>query len=158
MIADEKPNLERKHITLQKNFSSDVPVIHADPKLLRVIFQNLISNAIKYTPDNGTVSVSIQLEADKRNVHITVKDSGYGIPKDQHEKIFTKLFRADNVKVRETDGTGLGLYIVKSIIDHSRGKIWFESEVNKGTTFHVTIPVAGMRRKEGATKLQESTF
>lgn len=158
VIADEKPNLERKHIVLETNFGKDVPVIHADPKLLRVIFQNLISNAIKYTPDNGKVIVEIALEADKRNVHITVRDTGYGIPKDQHEKIFTKLFRADNVKVRETDGTGLGLYIVKSIVDHSKGKIWFESEVNKGTAFHVMIPTSGMRKKEGATKIQESTF
>lgn len=158
VIADEKPNIERRKIILETNFGKDIPIIHADPKLLRVIFQNLISNAIKYTPEAGTVLVGIELEADRRNVHISVKDTGYGIPKDQHDKIFTKLFRADNVKVRETDGTGLGLYIVKSIIDHSKGKVWFESELNKGTTFHVMIPTSGMRKKEGATKLQESTF
>ena len=84
---------------------------------------------------------------------ITVADDGYGIPKNQQSKIFTKMFRADNVQELDTDGTGLGLYIIKSVVEHSGGKIWFESEENKGTTFYVTIPLKGMSKKEGTKGL-----
>ena len=78
-----------------------------------------------------------------------VSDTGYGIPEAQQEKIFTKLFRADNVREKDTDGTGLGLYIVKAIVGHSGGEIWFTSQENKGTTFYVTLPLTGMKKKEG---------
>ena len=84
---------------------------------------------------------------------IKVSDSGYGIPDEQQALIFSKLFRADNVKNLETEGTGLGLYIVKSIIDSSGGSIDFQSEENKGTTFMVSFPLSGMRKKEGDKKL-----
>jgi len=73
-------------------------------------------------------------------------DTGYGIPKNQQEHIFTKLFRADNVRDKDTDGTGLGLYIVKSIVENSGGKVWFTSKGEKGdtgTTFYVTLPLNG---------------
>ena len=83
----------------------------------------------------------------------TVADTGYGIPKPQQDKIFTKLFRADNIREKDAEGTGLGLYIVKSIIDHSGGMIWFESTENKGTSFYVTIPLEGMKKKEGTKAL-----
>jgi len=74
------------------------------------------------------------------SVEFEIADSGYGIPKGAHKKLFTKFFRADNVVDKDTDGTGLGLYIVKSIVDKSHGKISFESEEGKGTTFHLTLP------------------
>ena len=76
-----------------------------------------------------------------------------GIPSNQKEKIFLKLFRADNARESETEGTGLGLYIVKSIIDQSGGCIWFNSEENKGTTFYIVLPLSGMKKKEGTKKL-----
>jgi len=76
-----------------------------------------------------------------------VSDTGYGIPKSQQNKLFTKFFRTDNAREKQPDGTGLGLYVVKSILDNSGGSIWFASEENKGTTFYVTIPMTGMRAK-----------
>ena len=78
-----------------------------------------------------------------------ISDTGYGIPKNQQDKIFTKLFRADNVRDKDTDGTGLGLYIVRSIVENSGGKVWFKSlggEENKGTTFFVTLPLKGKEK------------
>ena len=68
-------------------------------------------------------------------------DTGVGIPVSQQERIFTRLFRADNVRTQDTEGTGLGLYIVKAIIEKSGGRVWFESEENVGSTFHVELPV-----------------
>jgi signal transduction histidine kinase len=119
----------------------------ADPKLLRMIIQNLLSNSVKYTPIGGKVELSVSL-ADKKNIQIKLRDTGYGIPKKQHSKIFTKLFRADNVREKDTDGTGLGLYIVKSIVEKSGGKIWFESPgENHGTVFYVTLPIKGISKQ-----------
>ena len=84
---------------------------------------------------------------------IKVKDTGIGIPKEQQDKIFEKLFRADNVKETDTEGTGLGLYVVKSIIENCGGKVWFESKENKGTTFYALMPLHGMEKKEGKKSL-----
>ncbi len=117
--------------------------MQADPKLLRMVMQNILSNAVKYTPNSGKIIMSISLP-DKSNILIKISDTGYGIPKNQQDKIFTKLFRADNVRDKDTDGTGLGLYIVKSIVGNSGGEIWFKSKGavgNKGTTFFVTLPL-----------------
>jgi two-component system sensor histidine kinase VicK len=84
---------------------------------------------------------------------VKISDTGYGVPKAQQNRLFTKFFRGDNVRQRQTDGTGLGLYIAKSILDHSSGAIWFESEENKGTTFFVAIPLSGMKEKSGIQTL-----
>ena len=86
-------------------------------------------------------------------MEITVTDTGIGIPRFQQDKIFTKLFRADNVMIADTEGTGLGLYIVKSILDEINGKISFKSEQNKGTTFRVIIPFKGMEKRSGTKKI-----
>jgi PAS domain S-box-containing protein len=140
VIHEQTPQIDIRKIEL--SFSPEkIPIINADPKLVRMIIQNILSNAIKYTPDGGKVKVSISL-ANKKNVLFKVTDNGYGIPKNQQDKIFTKLFRADNVREKDTDGTGLGLYIVKSVVENSGGKIWFESTKEKpGTTFFVTLPI-----------------
>jgi two-component system sensor histidine kinase VicK len=91
----------------------------------------------------------------KNELLVSVKDTGYGIPKKDHPKIFSKLFRADNAVIRETEGNGLGLYIVKAIIEQAGGKIWFESEENKGTNFFCTISKKGMSKKVGQKRLSE---
>jgi len=141
----------RKKITVKKDISNS-PVISVEPKLIRMIIQNVLSNALKYTPDGGEVSISSSLatQNDIKNAHIdstrphillTIQDTGYGIPKEQQAKIYTKMFRADNVHVLDVEGTGLGLYIVKEVVKKLHGRIWFESVENKGTAFHIMLPI-----------------
>ena len=132
-IADKKLNIK-------KNISSDLPTIYSDIKMMRMLLQNLITNAIKYTPTKGKITISVVLQ-NKKEYLLTVADSGYGIPVTSQDKIFTKLFRAENVMEKEIAGTGLGLYMVKSIVQQLNGKIWFESKENVGTKFFVSFPL-----------------
>lgn len=140
IIDEQKIKIDEKHQKLSFTSIKGIPPIQMDPKLLRMVAQNLLSNAIKYSPEKGEIKVNFSMPK-KDSILISISDNGYGIPKNQHDKIFTKFFRADNVRLRSTEGTGLGLYIVKMIIDNYGGKIWFESEENKGTTFYVSLPL-----------------
>jgi len=151
VLSELIPGIKTKKMEIEEVYDKNLPKINADPKLARIIFQNLLSNAVKYTPEKGKISVSIKKE--DKDILITVKDTGYGIPKKDQPRTFEKLFRADNVRQKDPDGTGLGLYILKSILEQSGGKIWFESEENKGTAFYVTIPLSGMKAKEGSRGL-----
>ena len=147
-VLDElSAQIKEKELQIEKSYDKNLPIINADPQLMRIVFQNLLSNSVKYTPDSGTISLTI--EKKEPNVLIKVSDNGYGIPRVQQSQIFKKLFRADNIKSKDPDGTGLGLYIVKSVVEQSGGKIWFESKENKGTTFYVVVPLSGVRKKEG---------
>ena len=139
VLLELNPRIEKKKISMTKRFGKDVPLFLSDPKLLRMVVQNILTNAIEYTPEDGKIDFAITVENFK-TILMKVTDTGCGIPKNQQDKIFTKLFRADNVRAKDTDGTGLGLYIVKSIVENAGGKIWFESEENKGTTFYVSFP------------------
>ncbi len=163
VIAELKPQIITRKLKVKETHTG-VPKIVADPKLMRIVIQNLLSNAVKYTPEKGTVTVDIRqvkkadtvdtVKAGLNGLVITVSDSGYGVPDGDKDKIFSKLFRAENVREMDTEGTGLGLYIVKSIIDQAGGKVWFESKLNKGTTFYVLLPFDGMKKKKGVTKLE----
>ncbi|MFZ4631706.1 MAG: ATP-binding protein [Patescibacteria group bacterium] len=152
VLSELKPGIAEKKLKLSFDYDKTIPIISADPKLLRIVFQNLLSNSVKYTPEKGTVKLI--LNQDKKNLLVTVADNGYGIPKSQHDKIFSKLFRADNVRAKDTEGTGLGLYIIKSIVDHFGGTIRFESEEDKGTTFYLSLPLTGMKKKVGNRGLE----
>ena len=151
VVKEQQPGIFKKKQVVSEKYDTNIPKINTDPKLIRMVFQNLLSNAIKYTQEKGTINLS--LKKDGGNLLFTISDTGYGIPKDAQDKIFTKLFRADNAREKDTEGIGLGLYIVKSIVEQSRGKIWFESQENKGTTFYVELPLEGMKRKEGTKSL-----
>jgi signal transduction histidine kinase len=145
VIDEQKLQISEKKLKFSSSFGNYIPLVRVDPKLLRMVIQNLLSNAIKYSPDGGKIEVAIFME-DKKNVLLTVADAGYGIPKNQQDRIFTKLFRADNVIGKDTEGTGLGLYIAKSIVEQAKGKISFDSIENKGTTFYVTLPIGGVKK------------
>lgn len=145
-IDEQKEKIVAKRIKFTKRLGNNIPMLHADPELLRMVFQNILSNAVKYTPSGGEVRFTISFSA-KRGVTVKISDTGFGIPKAQQNQIFTKLFRADNVRLKDIDGTGLGLYIAKSVVDNSGGKIWFKSEENKGSTFYVMFPLDKIRKK-----------
>jgi PAS domain S-box-containing protein len=121
-----------------KDHPADLDV-RTDKSALRNIVQNLISNAIEYTPDKGKITVAIQKKKDV--FVITVKDTGIGIPQSEQKQIFEKFVRAKNAKLYKTDGTGIGLYIAYRATSLLGGKIWFESEENKGSTFYVELPL-----------------
>ncbi|MDB5181886.1 MAG: sensor signal transduction histidine kinase, partial [Candidatus Saccharibacteria bacterium] len=122
-----------------------------DPKLLRMVVQNLLSNAVKYTPDRGQITYTLRaaeagdikaahLPASGNYLFMSVADNGYGIPETEQPKIFGKLFRADNVRAMDVEGTGLGLYIVREVATKLGGTVWFTSVEGKGTTFYVVLP------------------
>ncbi|MFC1701072.1 ATP-binding protein, partial [Patescibacteria group bacterium] len=141
----------KKKIKIKTEFDKNLPIINADPNLIKIVFQNVISNAVKYTHEQGEVRISLRKH--EKNILFKIKDNGYGIPKNQQSKIFSKLFRADNVAIIETNGSGLGLYVAKFVVEQSGGRIWFESEENKGTTFYISIPIKGMKAQEGVKGL-----
>ncbi|MDD5639838.1 MAG: ATP-binding protein [Candidatus Pacebacteria bacterium] len=130
---------EKKNLKLILDFPpSLLPPVFADREKMGIVVQNLIENSIKYTPPGGEIIISI--EDMKDDLLIKIKDTGVGIPKDQQDRIFTKFFRGENVIKLETEGSGLGLYTVKNIVESHKGKIWFQSELDKGTTFFFTLP------------------
>jgi len=151
VLKELSSEINTKKIKIKKDYDKTIAEINVDQKLTTIIFQNLLSNAVKYNNEKGTVTLAIKKQ--DQNILITVSDNGYGIPEKDQARIFTKLFRADNAREKETDGTGLGLYIIKSIMEQSGGKIWFESKKDQGTTFYVTIPLSGMKTKEGTKGL-----
>lgn len=137
VLEELTKQISDKKLQVIKKYGTDVPRLDIGTKTARIILQNLLTNAVKYTPEGGTVEV--KMEKNAGGVVISVKDNGYGIPEDAQSKIFTKLFRADNVLEKEPSGTGLGLYLLKLLVDKLGGKVWFESKEGTGTTFHVDL-------------------
>ncbi len=117
----------------------EIPVLMMDRDMFINVLTNLISNAIKYSPDGGEIRVLLRQDGD--NIRLSVKDHGIGIAKDMQEKVFEKFFRVDSSLTRETGGTGLGLATVKYIVEGLGGKIWVESEMDRGSEFIVLLPV-----------------
>lgn len=117
-----------------------LPYINIDPEKVRAVLQNLIENALYYTKDNGKIEISATFF--DKDIKVSVKDNGIGIPEKQKSGIFNKFFRAENALKTRTDGSGLGLFVSKSIIEKHGGQIGFESIEGVGTTFYFTIPIA----------------
>jgi signal transduction histidine kinase len=139
-IQDFIHKIQEKKINFQYlRPSNPLPKVNVDPAKMRLVIGNLIDNAIKYTPKNKQVTISIKY--DKLNLEVSIKDSGIGIPADQQKRLFSKFFRSENAVRAQTEGSGLGLFIVKNIIEKHKGAIWFESAENKGSNFCFTLPV-----------------
>ncbi len=171
-LARFLPEIKAKKIRVEKHYDK-FGSIDLDPRLTKIVFENILSNAVKYTPENGKIRMDVKKT--DHDILIKIADTGCGIPREQQPKVFMKFFRADNVKKIESAGTGLGLYIVKAIVQKSGGKIWFESpsldllleerqrggdkpldKMNRGTTLFITIPLKGMKKRAGTKKLSST--
>lgn len=122
-------------------FPKDFPCIQGDEVRLRQVIDNLVNNAIKYSPNKGEIQIKGQF--DDRSVTITVADQGVGIPRDEQDRIFERFYRVDDALSRQTQGTGLGLYLARAIIEAHGGSISVDSQPGKGSTFRFTLPKDG---------------
>ncbi len=140
VIQEMAETIKNKEITFEyRKPKSPLAKVNIDPQKIHLILQNLIDNSLKYTPPGGKVTVELH-QADNRLI-CSIADNGVGIPREQQGRIFSKFFRADNVVRMQTDGSGLGLFIVKNIIEKHHGSVWFESIEGRGTIFYFSLPI-----------------
>ena len=139
LLSEEQTVAASYKIKLYFDRPKDEINLFFDSEKLALAITNLVDNAIKYNVPNGSVTVSVSRLPNEPYVLVAVQDTGLGIPKDAMDKLFTKFFRADNAVKFSTEGSGLGLYLVKNIITRHGGRVWAESELNRGTTFYFTL-------------------
>ena len=156
-VADETlqeldRQIRQKELTIVKQYPVEESPIRVDAIFIKIIWQNLLTNAVKYAFPKTALTVS--LEKNDHSYVFAVKNVGIGIPQEEQPHIFSKLFRASNAQSMDTDGTGLGLYMVKTILDESGGKIWFDSTVEGETNFFVELPLSGMEVRTGNKSLE----
>jgi signal transduction histidine kinase len=137
-IIDFRGIASQKNIEINSKIAHKTANVCADERKIRVVFDNLIGNAIKYSKEGGKIEV--ELKEEKGRVIFSVQDWGVGIPHHQHGQVFEKFFRSKNESRYRTDGVGIGLYLAKAIIRHCGGEVWFESEAEKGSTFFFSLP------------------
>jgi signal transduction histidine kinase len=140
IVNEIQPLAVEKEQSISIDAADDMPEVYVDAQLLRQAILNLISNAVKYTPSRGTIRIQVGREGDQ--VLWSIKDTGIGIPKSDIGKLFEKFYRASNALAVETEGTGLGLYLVRLIVERFGGKVWCESTEGAGSTFQITLPIA----------------
>jgi len=133
-----KDEIEKNNLTLEFKTQDNLPKVKVDVEKISLAIQNLLENAIRYNLPGG--QIEIELKKREKTIEFSIRDTGIGIPKDQQNRVFTKFFRAPNATKVDTEGSGLGLFITKNIIEAHGGKIWFESEEGKGTCFYFTLP------------------
>lgn len=138
-VIETRPTIERKQIVFRfERPAEPVPAIFLDRDKLRLAIENLLDNALKYTPEGGAVTV--RLKHDPSAVSVEVEDGGVGIPSHQQDRVFGKFFRGDNVVRMQTEGTGLGLFIARRIVEAHHGQLSFVSREGIGSTFTLTLP------------------
>lgn len=144
MVTFFRPQAEESKVQLEVVVSANVSLVSADPDKLRQVFTNLLSNAFKFTPEGGKVTIETKNSESGNFVEIAIKDTGVGIVKEDLQKVFGKFqqIKPSKGKVRKVKGTGLGLAIVRGIVEAHGGRIWVESEPNKGSNFIFTLPKA----------------
>jgi len=152
VLADIQPLVRKCDHQLTATGLDAGHAVMGDAQLLRQVLQNLVSNAIKYTPRGGRVAVEIT--NDGAEVLCAVTDTGIGVPEAARPRLFEKFFRADNVSAVETEGTGLGLYIVRLIVERAHGRIWFEPAGTGGSRFLIALPLATTTEAAAAHAVQ----
>jgi len=136
--AVERFQTQTKKHTFKLNFAPDFPVIQGDEQRLRQVIDNLLSNAIKYSPDGGLIEVGGIV--DEHSVTIYVRDHGVGLTESDQDRIFERFYRVDDALSRRTQGTGLGLFLARAIVEAHGGKMRVESQPGQGSTFFFTLP------------------
>ena len=140
VVGSMQPQAFKASVELRHDLTADIPLLYADPQRIKQVLNNLVSNAIKFTPPGGTVTVS----AHQHNEHfemISVADTGYGVPVEDRQHIFERFYQSNHSEQSKMGGYGLGLSIARLIVDQHGGAIDFDTILNKGTTFYFTVPV-----------------
>jgi signal transduction histidine kinase len=146
-LRDIAPLIRLRALKLVRDVPSDLPPIAADPKHIRQILDNLLVNACRFTPPGGRVILRASLESERigntiyPRLLLTVADNGVGIPRSEHKRIFDAFYQVKNQQVDEQIGMGMGLAVVKDLVELHDGRIWVESLVGEGATFHVSLPL-----------------
>ena len=146
-----EPLLEESGLVLKWEISEELPEVNVDQQLFMQVFVNLIDNAIKYTPDGGTITISAEtdisgviegLDITSEEIIVHVQDTGIGIPMESQPRVFERFYRVDKGRAQEMGGTGLGLAIVKHIVLRHNGRIWLDSVLGQGSVFHFAVPLS----------------
>jgi len=140
LISRFKPFVLGSNVEIKFEAGENLPQIFIDADQIEIVIENLFDNAVRYIKEKG--EIKIKLEIRDKALYFEIKDTGVGIPKDDQKFIFQKFFRSENAVRQQTQGSGLGLFIAKSIIERFDGQIGFESEENKGSTFWFFLPIA----------------
>ncbi len=151
ILSSLKPQAEGRSIRLNMEIPEKLPSIYGDREKVEQILTNLVGNAIKFTPEEGEISVSAKPFENEGNMDmmaISVRDSGIGIPEDQLDRIFEKFHQVEDSLRRSIAGTGLGLAITKGLVEAHHGRIWAESEIGKGSTFTFTLPMSKGEKRD----------
>lgn len=139
LIKEFKPFAEASNVEIEFKAQEKLPEVLIDLSQVKLVIENFLDNAIRYIKERG--KIAIKLEKRDKNIYFEIKDNGVGIPKEDQKYISQKFFRSRNVLRHQTQGSGLGLYIAKSIIDKSKGKMGFKSQEGAGSTFWFTLPI-----------------
>jgi len=139
VVKESRVYATASNIEVKTDISKDIPKLFADKGQITEVIENLLNNAIKYSKKKGKVKISATMK--EKKVYVEVKDSGLGIPEEDQKYIFRKFFRSQNAIKHKTQGSGLGLFIIKSIIKAHKGKVGFSSKKGKGTIFWFTLPI-----------------
>jgi len=139
LIREIEVFAKASNVKIEFNPEKNLPQIFTDPSQLKLVIENLLDNAVRYIKGKG--KVKIKLEKRGKNLYFEIKDNGVGIPKTDQKYIFQKFFRSGNIMRQQTEGSGLGLYIARSIINKAGGEIGFSSQEDKGSTFWFTLPI-----------------
>ncbi|KPV50457.1 hypothetical protein SE17_26840, partial [Kouleothrix aurantiaca] len=129
-----------ERFNFELRFPPDFPPVHADYERTRQVLENLVSNAVKYSPEGGTIRVAGRITAE--HAVVSVSDQGIGIPPEEQGKLFRRFYRVDNRLRRETQGAGLGLFLARAFVEAQGGRIWVESQPGRGSRFSFTVPLA----------------
>ena len=139
LLSEFKSFASASNVKIEFSHQPGLPLVFVDPSQIKIVFENLIDNAIRYTRGGG--KIQLRLEKKDKHIYFEIKDSGVGIPEEDQKYIFQKFFRSENMMREQTKGSGLGLFITKAIIEEAGGKIDFVSKEGKGTTFFFNLPI-----------------